>query len=219
LNRTSGYLENGSIITEISDVEFHRLATNNEAGDSLTIFTIPDDIEFTVNAYGFAAGDSYYEWIVPFEGGATVYHFEGVAVTSTSEATFTTDSEGIPSALENDLDGDGDPDEWIDPDSTLVGVTPDQPPGSIPTEYCLVSVFPNPFNNSTKIRFGLPTTSTVNLIIYNLRGQVITTLEYGRQNPGYHEIVFNGSNLSSGIYLYRIEADDWQATGKMVLLK
>ncbi|MGE5410089.1 MAG: choice-of-anchor V domain-containing protein [Clostridiales bacterium] len=91
--------------------------------------------------------------------------------------------------------------------------------------YSLSQNYPNPFNPSTKISYSLPVASVVKLIIYNSIGQNIATLVDGFQGPGNHEINFNGSKLSAGIYLYSIEAkpvdggESFKFIRKMSLLK
>ncbi|MCC6636469.1 MAG: T9SS type A sorting domain-containing protein, partial [Ignavibacteriaceae bacterium] len=90
-----------------------------------------------------------------------------------------------------------------------------------PDEYELAQNFPNPFNPETKIRFSLPESGFVTLKIYDVTGRLISTLLNEQINAGNHEVVFNSSesNLPSGIYIYRLTADKFSASGKMVLLK
>lgn len=90
---------------------------------------------------------------------------------------------------------------------------------SIPTEYVLSQNFPNPFNPSTNIRFSLPRTSHVRLTIYDVLGKEITTLVNNELAAGTHTLAWNASNLASGIYLYKIEADNFNKVNKMLLLK
>ncbi len=97
--------------------------------------------------------------------------------------------------------------------------------GITPTEFELSQNYPNPFNPSTTIRYALPTESKVSISIYNLLGQEITTLVNDVQSSGYHEVVFDASSLSSGVYLYRINAvssagsKQFSSTKKLILLK
>ena len=84
--------------------------------------------------------------------------------------------------------------------------------------------YPNPFNPSTQIRFGLPEASAVTLTIYNIRGQQVRTLVNGYLPAGYLTITWDGKDaqgslVSSGTYLYRINAGHYSATHKMVLLR
>jgi predicted GH43/DUF377 family glycosyl hydrolase len=90
---------------------------------------------------------------------------------------------------------------------------------SIPQNYTLSQNHPNPFNPSTKIKFDLPKPETVTIEIYSIIGQKIETLLNKPMPAGYHEVTFDGQNLSSGIYLYRIEAGAWYDVKKMVLIK
>ncbi len=77
----------------------------------------------------------------------------------------------------------------------------------IPTEYALRQNYPNPFNPSTRIQFDLPEQSTVTLKIYNLIGtEVVTLFDNQSFTAGYKEVTFDGTNLASGIYFYRLVA-------------
>ena len=94
----------------------------------------------------------------------------------------------------------------------------------IPKSYALSQNYPNPFNPETTIKYQLPFTSDVKLVIYNLLGQEVFRLERFAQQPGEHLVRWNGRNmqgskLSSGIYFYRLQAGDFVQTRKMVLLK
>jgi len=89
----------------------------------------------------------------------------------------------------------------------------------LPTKYSLEQNYPNPFNPSTKIRFSLPERSEVTLEIYNVIGERVSELLHGTLNVGHHEIEFRNSNLSSGIYFYRLNAGNFSEVKKMILLK
>lgn len=95
---------------------------------------------------------------------------------------------------------------------------------AIPTTYELDQNFPNPFNPTTTIRFGLPETGEVSLKVYNARGQLVRTLANGNFEAGYHNITWdakldNGSHVASGIYFYQILSKDFHQVKKMILLK
>jgi photosystem II stability/assembly factor-like uncharacterized protein len=79
--------------------------------------------------------------------------------------------------------------------------------------------YPNPFNPSTTISWELARDEMVSLIIYDIAGKEIATLVSERLGAGKYEITFNASNLSSGVYLYRLRAGDYSETKKLVLLK
>lgn len=89
----------------------------------------------------------------------------------------------------------------------------------LPSEFEINQNYPNPFNPNTKISFNLPDKGFVNLKIYNSLGQLITILKHGYMNAGRHEVEWNASNLSSGIYVYSIQYKDQVQTKKMILMK
>jgi hypothetical protein len=88
-----------------------------------------------------------------------------------------------------------------------------------PVDFQVEQNFPNPFNPTTSIRYGLPRAAKVILRIYNLRGELVQTLANGEQSAGYHEITFDATGLASGIYFYRFEAGEFTTTGKMILAR
>lgn len=92
-----------------------------------------------------------------------------------------------------------------------------------PVEFRLSQNYPNPFNPSTTIEFALPQSAKVNISIFNLLGEKIHTLADGKMSQGVHSINWNASNLSSGVYFYRIEAvsesNSFIDSKKMILMK
>ena len=77
----------------------------------------------------------------------------------------------------------------------------------------------NPFNPSTQIQFGLPQDGNIRLVVFNLLGHHVQVLAEGRYKAGLHSIIFEGANLTSGVYLYRLETATERLTGKMQLLR
>jgi flagellar hook assembly protein FlgD len=88
-----------------------------------------------------------------------------------------------------------------------------------PTCVQLYENYPNPFNPLTTIRYGLPNRSHVALTVYNTLGQRVALLQNGEQEAGYHEVMFDGRGLSSGVYYYRIQAGDFVQTRNLLLLR
>jgi len=90
---------------------------------------------------------------------------------------------------------------------------------NLPTSYALSQNYPNPFNPSTEVAFDMPTAGHVELVVYNVLGQEVTTLINGEMDAGSHVISFDGSSHSSGVYFYRISTGSFSETKKMVMLK
>lgn len=95
---------------------------------------------------------------------------------------------------------------------------------AIPTDYSLSQNYPNPFNPSTTIKFGIPEAANVSVKIFNLLGQEVATLVNNNLEAGYHIINFNASNMISGMYFYRIQANgidgsNYTDVKKMLLVK
>jgi hypothetical protein len=99
-----------------------------------------------------------------------------------------------------------------------VMATPANQPVTI-TEYALYQNYPNPFNPKTNIVFDLVENGTVTLNVYNPVGQLVATVVNGSLSAGRHTVMFDASNLPSGMYLYRLEAPGFTATQKMLLMK
>jgi PKD repeat protein len=86
-------------------------------------------------------------------------------------------------------------------------------------EFSLGQNSPNPFNPMTEIKFNLPRSSNVMLKIYNVRGQVVTTLASGSMAAGPHAVTWDARQHPSGVYFYRLETPDFSETKKMIMLK
>jgi hypothetical protein len=90
---------------------------------------------------------------------------------------------------------------------------------TLPLDFALGQNHPNPFNPATQIRYALPQSGQIRLAIYNTLGQQVAQLFNGHQEAGIHVIRWNAENVASGIYYYRLEADGFSDTRKMMLLK
>jgi serine protease AprX len=90
---------------------------------------------------------------------------------------------------------------------------------TLPAEFKLYNNFPNPFNPVTRIKFDLPKSSIVKLSVYDILGREVQSILNGNFEAGYYEINFDGSNLSSGIYFYKLQASDFTDVKKMILNK
>jgi V8-like Glu-specific endopeptidase len=90
---------------------------------------------------------------------------------------------------------------------------------SAPANYALFQNYPNPFNPSTTIKISIPLDASVQLNIYNTIGEKVAEAFSGALNAGYHEIVFDASSLTSGIYFYRLESNEFVDVKKMMIMK
>ncbi len=105
-------------------------------------------------------------------------------------------------------------DVTVEESSALAGFSP-----QIPVDYQLFQNYPNPFNPSTNIQFSIPKSEFVRLAIYNLLGQQVAILMNEMCEAGYHIILFDAAQLTSGVYFCTIRADRYTAVKKMLLVK
>jgi hypothetical protein len=109
--------------------------------------------------------------------------------------------------------------EVINYQITLDPLSVDQLKSLTPDNFELAQNFPNPFNPTTTIQYSIPQRSNVSLKIYDVLGNEIATLLDEYREAGSYTVEFDASNLSSGIYFYRLKAGDYLQTRKMILLK
>jgi len=142
-----------------------------------------------------------YNSVAEFDDGSCLAALDGVCETCSGE----TDGSGI--IVDNDADDDGVCDE-LSSNFTME-----------PSNFSIVSIYPNPFNPSTTISFTLDQFSNVEMQIYNLRGELIENLLNERLNVGRHSILWNADSYSVGTYLLQIKAGHQVDTQKLVLIK
>jgi methionine-rich copper-binding protein CopC len=95
---------------------------------------------------------------------------------------------------------------------------------NLPTEYALAQNYPNPFNPTTEIHYDLPKAGRVELAVFNILGQQVTSLVSGEMPAGKHQVTWDGTDsdggsVASGIYFYRISTGSFSESKKMMLLK
>lgn len=89
----------------------------------------------------------------------------------------------------------------------------------LPDQYELSQNYPNPFNPNTTIRFSLPEQTRLRINIYSILGELVKTIAEGIYEAGYHKVIFEANDLTSGTYIYRVESSEFVQTRKMLLLK
>jgi hypothetical protein len=102
---------------------------------------------------------------------------------------------------------------WAD---AITGIENEDP---LPERHTAVSAYPNPFNSSTTISYSLTEQSDVSIVVYNILGEEVCTLEQGVKSTGEHSLVFNSSGLTSGLYFAKLETNKESKGVKLLLLK
>jgi hypothetical protein len=162
-----------------------------------------------VNGGGFAAGRRHYQYVQPIVApdGDDIDELPDVSwpATYTMETLTWQDGTDLP---------------WeTPPDYSKVNVS-NEIDNDVVTVYSLEQNYPNPFNPSTNIRFNLPNAANVKLTVYNVLGQQVASLINGKtMTSGSHTVEFDASSLSSGMYIYRLEAGSFTSTKRMMLIK
>ena len=110
-------------------------------------------------------------------------------------------------------------DDDSDKKSVLIDDVTSVPQDDRPVAYEMSQNYPNPFNPSTTIRFALPESARVQLIVYDMLGRKVESLVDGYTEAGYHDVVFDAGHLSSGVYIYQIRAGDFVETKRLMLIK
>jgi hypothetical protein len=150
---------------------------------------------------GFAAGRRHYQYVQPIVA-------ENGSVSWPSSYTMPT----LTWKVDN-LD-------WETPPDYNTPTTSSESEVEIVREFALNQNYPNPFNPTTNISFSLADAAPVKLTVYNLLGQEVATLISGKvMNAGTHTVAFNASSLSSGVYIYRLEAGSFVSNKRMTLIK
>ena len=160
-----------------------------------------EDGSLFVHGSGFSAGRRHYQYVQPIVA-------ENGAVTWPSSYTMPTLTWKI-----DDLDWEAAPD-YNTPTTSAENET------EVVREFALNQNYPNPFNPTTNISFSLADAAPVKLTVYNLLGQEVATLISGKvMNAGTHNVAFNAASLSSGVYIYRLEAGSFVSNKRMTLIK
>jgi len=195
--------------------------TNPDTADFWMDLTLPDgstsEPVFIRYTFGIGAGVSFsrdMNQFVPARAPGGDYTFNAYAGSYSSGTIFSEDHFDFDKSG-FDANGGG---EWL-----LTGWE-EEPAGitaviQLPEKYELSSASPNPFNPTTNLSFALPEAGRVKLLVFNTLGRQVATLSDGWKTAGWHTAAFDGSQLSSGIYFYTLQAGDFIQTKKMLLVK
>lgn len=108
---------------------------------------------------------------------------------------------------------------WSEIWSFMIGNTTDVDDQNLPTQFALLQNYPNPFNPTTSIKYDVSSIQYINITAYDILGREVAVLVNEQKTPGRYEVQFDGSKLSSGIYIYKFQAGNFSATKKMILMK
>jgi len=114
--------------------------------------------------------------------------------------------------------GAGISDFWLVKTGPELGIGEKPNPTAV-RRYDLHPIYPNPFNAKATITYDLPATSHVTLKMFDVLGREVAVLKDGMQDAGRYQMAFDGENLASGVYLYRLQAGNFVETRKMVLMR
>jgi len=164
--------------------------------------------EFTASGFTGTVTDARVRfWFAPYDAAGDIFFIDGVKLELLPVAVTGVDEGALASAPE-------------------IGAVTNE---VIPTEFSLSANYPNPFNPSTTIEYGVPEDAEIRLTVYNMLGQELITLAEGMHTPGRYSVVWDakdgtGKSVSSGVYFYRINANgvsgkNYQQLQKMVLMK
>ena len=149
--------------------------------------------------------------------GTITFMFDSVVVEPNTTAICSLNTNSPTPILEVDLNGDLTIDTTYIPVVITAVENVENQELQLPKEYSLSQNYPNPFNPTTTIKYYIPNSVVVKLIIYDLLGKEVKTLVNDFQQRGEHSIKFDGSSLSSGVYFYCLRAGDFMQTKKLML--
>ena len=144
-------------------------------------------------------------------------HIDSTDISSASLNGSATPIAGIIDDFDSQLRNATTPDIGADEFDLVVGV--EERSTVPPKTFALEQNYPNPFNPNTTIRYALPHNSFVTLTVHNTLGQQVAQLVNEQQQAGYHDVVFRGDRLASGVYFYRLQAGSFVNVKKLVLLR
>lgn len=194
--------------------------------NGLTITNTPPPSIFDIDPDSALVGTSVAVTLTgeDFQAGAAV-EIGGLPLTNVTvlnSSTITGNSpSGLPIGIYNVrvINPDGQIDQLILA-FKVYGTTAIEPlGGTLPNQYDLEQNYPNPFNPATHIRFSVPRAGYIKLTVYNISGQTVALLVNEVLPAGNYQVDFQASHLSSGVYFYRLEAEGFQQTRKMLLTR
>ncbi|MEX2363368.1 MAG: T9SS type A sorting domain-containing protein, partial [Balneolaceae bacterium] len=220
---------------------YWHVRANNQSGSSnwsetlsfITVLEKPDSVQLLIPQKDewYPIDNPYFEWTSSEQADEYVFHlskeedFESFVldtIITAPDTSFTMDE-----YLEADVfyywrvkaANESGESEWSEVFDFLGNGGLSTETETLPTEFTLQQNYPNPFNPTTQIRYGIPNAAEVRLEVFNMLGQKVSTLVKERKSAGWHNATFDASELSSGFYIYRIQAGEFISTKKLLLIK
>jgi hypothetical protein len=200
--------------------------SNSSIGAALFTFACPEGVSLTTEASGRLEGMDVTSRVVNGELKVLVYSMESNSVAAGTGELFTitarekearSDARGAITLVDasfSDAYGRLLPTGDVARYGVQTGTDADAP-----RVFTLGQSYPNPFATRTTIAYGIPTASDVTLKVYNLTGQLVETLVDARVNAGFHKATWDASDVPSGLYFYRLEANGYTSTGRTVIMR
>ena len=228
LNLNSGDLLKDGEQEQFAEIDKHwgKIKIADNAGKSITLYATEEEIDLNLYDLPPVPPDGIFD--IRYSSGKFLENLsdEKTILISSDNYSITIRAEGLNITIRDIINGEllneelknGEELRITNNKIKSIRVT-GRVTGGLPISYDLYQNYPNPFNPSTTIKFSVPKESNVNLSIYNVLGELVSTLVNEQLKSGYHQYEFDASNLASGVYIYRIKAGDFVETKKMVLLR
>lgn len=177
------------------------------------------------NDFEFLPGNPNFVWFVT---SSNLYYSQDMGETWTEHYIMDSDIMGRDIVFVDDNHGwllcDNGRVYYTENNGSIITDVDENSPSIIPTSFQLMQNYPNPFNPVTKINYCIPDVGTRHdmptiLKVYDILGNEVATLVDEQKSPGIYQVEFNGTNLSSGIYFYTLQAGNFTETKKLVLMK
>ncbi|NWG29576.1 MAG: T9SS type A sorting domain-containing protein [Ignavibacteriaceae bacterium] len=231
INLNTGGLPKGDEQKQFAETSknWGKIKITDNKSRSITLFAATEEIES--NSYELPPMPPTGIFDVRFSSGTVVENLSGEKIIqiSSDDYPITIRAEGLSITVRDRINGkllneelkSGEEIRITNNKITSIGVSGRISAG-LPASFELYQNYPNPFNPGTKIKFAVPRESNVNLSIYSVLGELVSTLVNQEMKPGYYEVEFSAEqtiSLSSGIYFYRLQAGSFIETKKMILLR
>lgn len=231
INLNTGGLQKSNEYKQFAEISnsWGKIIITDNKGRSTTLFATEEELDLTKFELPPLPPAGIFD--VRFSSGRVTENLSGEKIIQISSIDYpiTIKTEGLNITVRDRINGEllneelnsGEEIRIANNKITSIGVSGRMSTG-LPVSYELYQNYPNPFNPGTKIKFAIPQESNVNLSIYNVLGELVSTIVNQDMKAGYYEVEFSAGqtiSLSSGVYIYRLSAGPFVETKKMILLR